>query len=483
MSRLLRECGAILRVTMVRRADRVIKIMGITGLLLTLVAIVAAGFMAWRGKMDASLALRMLAMLAALWLMLAWAAMFVPRAMMLNSTVNATMMPRQRRRLMQMTAAGWLLTTGLLVAATGKWAVFPLAGMLMLGLTMTLAGIMWGVALIVLPSNWLLISRLLPQAWIEALTGTPGVLAASVLVVLGAAACVRWIFPRGGDAHLGQHARRIERLQRARGGDGWSKHLESGTMSGASVLRLYAWALRRDCAGGTRRADPRTMLMHALGPAAHWSFWTSSVVIVLAIGVAVHCLVAWRGDVSARGLVPVATGALGGMVSLILMGTAQIGQLIGKTQGEQALLRLTPLAGDKRLLNRRLAGGLLRHGLLVWVMLSATILSMNVLIAGTGGLSLLAGLCCLAGQASMTNVLGDYAGEGGGWSLARGLLAALVALLEAGIALGAARLTHTPIGPWLMAVALVVTALQLRRAWRRMLAAPPAFPARRMAVS
>jgi hypothetical protein len=478
--RALQECRAILRVTMARRIDRAIKIMGLMGLLLTLGAIVVAGIMIWRHQMGVGLGLRMLAGVAALWLTLAWAVVFVPRSIMLNSAVNARMMPRQRRRLMQMVAAGWLLTTGLFTALSGHWTLFPLAGMLMLGLAMTLSGIVAGVALIILPGNWPLASQLLlPRAWVEALTGAVGLPALSALVLLGAVLALRRMFPAGGDAHLGKFSRQIERLQHARGGD-WTQNLESGTVSGASVLRFYAAALRRDCARGSH-ADPGKMLMHALGPAANWTFWIASVAIVLAIGIGLHFIMArYAGEKVFASLV---FGSMSGMVVVILMSTGQLVRAIDRTQGEQALLRLAPLAGDQRLLNRRLATLLLRHALLVWTMLTAVILLVSFLVVGSGnGLIYLAGLCCLAGQVALTGVLGNYAGDDRR-SLARMLLAGLLALFEAGVALGAGRLIHASFGWWMIAIAVVVTALQLRHGWCRMLAAPPAFPARRLALS
>jgi hypothetical protein len=130
-----------------------------------------------------------------------------------------------------------------------------------------------------------------------------------------------------------------------------------------------------------------------------------------------------------------------------------------------------------------LATQLLHHALLVWAMLTATILLVSFLVVGvSAGLIYLAGLCCLAGQVALTGVLGNYAGDDTR-SLARMLLAGLLALFEAGIAFGAGRLTHTTFGWCMIAIAVAVTALQLRHGWRRMLAAPPAFPARRLALS
>lgn len=480
----LRDYRAILRVTMVRRADRVIKGMALVGLLNTVGIVLVSGILIARHKMDLVLGLRMLGGLASVWLMLAWCAVFVPRAIMLHSALNARLIPRQRRRLMGLAAAGWLLNTGLLTLALGTWAAFPLVGTSVLGIALILAGNMAGLLPVVLAGNWPLASMvLLPSSTVAALTSTSGLLAASAAMLAGAAYCMRWMFPPGGERNLDRRARQIERMQRVRNGGNWAQNLESGTMSGASVLRLYAFALRRDCGDPTQgrtKPDPGKMLMHAFGPGAHWSYWVGSVGIILAIAAVAHVIIGWRGGASGFGYI--IAGSMGGMVSMIVMSTTQLTQAMNRTTGEQALLRLTPLAGAPGLLNRRLATQILRYMLLVWAMLTAAILLANFMIGGSAGLLLLAGLSCLAGQVALTGVLGDHARENGR-TLGRLLLAGLLALFEAGVAFGAALLTRTPFGIWMIAIAVVVTALQLHHGWRRMLAAPPAFPARRLALS
>ena len=482
MTAALDDYRAILRVTMVRTADRVIKGMTLVGLLNTLSLVVISGIQIARHKMDLALGLRMLGGIASVWLMLAWSAVFVPRAIMLHSAVNARLIPRQRRRLMGMAAAGWLLNTGLITFALGLWAAFPLVGTAVLGIAIILAGNMAGIVPVILAANWPLTSTLLPPAAVQALTGTTGLLAASAAMLAGAAVCMRWMFPRGGDGHLDRRARQIERMQWVRNGGNWPQYLESGTMSGASVLRLYAFALRRDCSAAQRRkrADPGKMLMHAFGPGVHWSYWVASVGVILAIAAVMRFVIGWRAGASALGYIT--SGSLGGMVSIIVMSTSQLIQAMNRTPGEQALLRLTPLAGDTSLLNRRLATQILRYVLSVWIMLTATILLASFMIGGSAALLLQAGLSCLAGQVALTSVLGDHAREGGR-HLGHLLLAGLLALLEAGLAFGAGWLTHTPFAAWVIAIAVVVTALQLRHGWRRMMAAPPAFPARRLALS
>jgi xanthine/uracil/vitamin C permease (AzgA family) len=113
--------------------------------------------------------------------------------------------------------------------------------------------------------------------------------------------------------------------------------------------------------------------------------------------------------------------------------------------------------------------------------LTLVVLGVSLLLgAGPDALLRQLGLCSLAGQVAMMGLLGDYAGNGG-WNPALALRAAVLALVQALVAVGLGALTGTTAWPWLVAIPLMVCVVLLRRDWRRMLAAPPAFPAARMA--
>jgi hypothetical protein len=146
------------------------------------------------------------------------------------------------------------------------------------------------------------------------------------------------------------------------------------------------------------------------------------------------------------------------------------------------LLRLTPLAGNAALLNRRLATRLLRQALSIWVLLTVAVMSASLWFdTGPDALLRQLALCCVAGQAAMMGLLSDYASERGGWSIALALRAGAYVLVQALVAVGLGKLTGTTAWPWLIEISLAVCAVQLRLDWKRMLAAPPAFPAGRMA--
>jgi len=226
------------------------------------------------------------------------------------------------------------------------------------------------------------------------------------------------------------------------------------------------------------------MLMHALGPSVHWSAWTGSVVVMLAVGIGIRLMRMWQesggSSESLHHFIDGASSAGLAMLMLtIVFATAAFSQAITRTRGEQSLLRLAPLAGDAALLSRRLAGQLLQRALGLWIGLALVILAVSALVAGPGVLLRQFGLCCLAGQVSMLGLLGDYAGKGG-WTPALAWRAALLALLEVLAAAGLAWLSGMSIWLWMAAIALGMAGFRLRRSWLGMLAAPVAFPARRM---
>jgi hypothetical protein len=173
---------------------------------------------------------------------------------------------------------------------------------------------------------------------------------------------------------------------------------------------------------------------------------------------------------------------LGAQALVIVFSTAQFSQQMGRTAGEQALLRLTPLAGDAALLNRRLAMQLLRGTLHLWIGLTAVILAVSALVSGDAATVLRElALCCLAGQVAMMGLLGDYAGAGG-WNLWLGLRAALLAIVQVIAAVVLGRPSGTAIWLWMIVIAIATCAFQLSLGWQRMLAAAPAFPARRLVI-
>jgi hypothetical protein len=436
MNAALQDFRMIWRVAAAQREAQAVRTLGVA---LSAVAICAAIFTVAgvvKGGMDAIEALRLLTGFAMLVLVLVWTFLFVPGSIRMNSPINAWLLPRQRRRLLQLTTAYWLLASVGLAFGIGHWIALPAAALSVLGFMLLSAGNKHVVGLLVVGGNWPWLAHVvLPPAWADAATGSAGAFVLGILVLPAAAWALRWLYPAGGDTYF------------------------------------------------ERRADPAAMLMHALGPAAHWSAWIGGLVTLLFMGGVARLVLAWSQDVGVQPLVDLMTTVGPSLLALtIAFSTAQYGQQMRRTQGEQALLRLTPRAGDAALLNRRLAGRVLRQALGCWAALTLVVLGVSLLLGG-GPDALLRqlGLCSLAGQVAMMGLLGDYANGTGGWHLMLGLRAGVLAAAQALAAVGLGWLTGTTAWPWLVLLPLTVCCVLLRLDWQRMLAAPPAFPAGRMA--
>jgi hypothetical protein len=474
----------IVRVAAIQRDPRSLKFMAVLAALFGLALAAGTIFAVWHHTLNLVVLARATVGLGGFWLVLVWITCYMPGSILMNSASNARLLPRQRRRLLEMAAAFWLIGTLIAAVVLGTWSVVPLAGLCLIAAPLMMAGHRQAVALFFATNAWPFLSRYaLPSAWVEAITSPAGLSAATVLAAAIGARALRTLYPGGGDAHLGQHDEQVKRIERytSRGASGMNNVndlFDVGGVTGWSIRRAYAFSLRRDC----RRAEPGAMLMHALGPAVHWSGWIGALGMTLLIAAVVYVFLAVNSDGRLHANVDAAAGGVSGaMAMLVLFSTAQYGQQMRRTRGEQSLLRLTPVAGDVALLNRRLAAQMLRRWLQVWLAQAAVILLVTLLLGGDGAALLRQfGLCCLAGQVAAMGLLDDYAVEGG-WNLMRALRAAVVAAIEVAVAVGLGWLTGPSVWPWLILIALVGAVLQLRYSWRVMLASPVAFPAGRLA--
>jgi hypothetical protein len=466
----------IWRVTTVQRGERTMLMLGWLALGGGILTAVGAFLVILAHKQGPLFLVQMLAGFLALWLGIVWMALFVPASILLNSPANARLLPRQRRRLMQMAAGSWFLITAGMTFASMEWAVFPGVGLPLIGYALMRAGRGEAGLVFIIGLNWGSLSRhVLPAAVVEAVGSNAGLWTLSALLLPAGAWALRTLYPAAGDSHLAGRGEQVKHVgeynQHGLENTGWA-----GRLSRWTTARVYGAMLQRDL----RRPHPGKLLMHALGPVAHWSTWSGSVASALALGLGVRLLLVWRGEGSLRLALGDGIGiALTGAVIIVVFSTAVFSQQIRKTAGEQALLRLTPLAGQAALLNRRLARELLKSALCNWLMLTAAIVLAAVLIGGDLAVVLrLAALCVLAGQVAMAGLLDDYAGEGG-WSPSLALGVGLVALAELLVALLLQKLSGVSIWAWVTLIAIGAGAWQLRRSWRAMLASKPAFPAGR----
>jgi hypothetical protein len=433
-----------------------------------------AGAMAWlAGVLGRARIWQIEAFVLVGWFGIVWMMFFLPASVLMNSAPNARLVPRQRRRLRQMAGGGWLCMTLGATLAFGSWPGFPLFAAYMLGTMLLRAGVRAAVILVILAATWPLSSHYLPAPVIEAMTATSGLLLESVLLVLAAVWSLALLYPAGGDRHIDGRERVVASLKRYQNAD-TTRH------QGLPWLNRFAYipALQRDC----WRGKPEALLMHAMGPGAHWSAWVPALGIILAVILAVALLVGEAfGDAA---LLPVSMHALGisfsTMTVIVVFSTAQFPQLLGKTRGEQALLCLTPLTGNAALLNRRLSAGILKAALISWGMASSMLLLLVWVTSGEGMLLLRElGLCCLGGQLAMSNLFGDFARGLSSFTPRRTAVLALEGGCSVALAYGLAWLGGE-FWSWLALVAVSGAVFLLVRSRRAMLAAPPAFPVERI---
>lgn len=476
----LHDVHRIWNVSTLQRDPRTIKFLNGFALLLTAAIPIVGGVSLVREHtLPLALLLRILVGIAGFWMTVVWVWLFVPAAVLMNSASNARLMPRQRRRLLQMAFGGWLLVTLALTTAFGKWPVFPLVGMYVLGFALMRAGNLQAVALTVVPGFYPLLSKqVLPATLVQTLSGDAGLLATSGLLMAGAAWSMSRLYPAAGDRHLAMRGEQLKRMSRS-GHAGLAAPRDSHGFMTAPGLRLYAAILRRDC----RVPRPARMAMHALGPMAHWSAWTSTIAMLVLLHLAGFAFVLVRGEAATRDFITgFSWGGLSGLGFMISFGTAQVRQQVERTRGEQALLLLTPLAGDKPLLNRRLAARMLHGALLQWAALTLTVVALGTLFGGADLMLRQFAVCCLGGQVALASLFGDFA-RTPKLGVSKGVLLGVLTLAEVALAAGLGWLSGSLAlwtWPWLVAISVAAAALQVRHGWKVMLAAPVAFPAGRL---
>jgi len=404
------------------------------------------------------------------WFAIVWMIYFLPASVLMNSAPNARLVPRQRRRLRQMAMAGWLFMTLGATLAFGTWAAFPLLAIYTLGVMLQRAGIRSAAVLVLLATIWPFLSTQLPPALLHAVVGQRGLVLESAALVLAAMWSLARLYPSGGDRHLDARERVVAGLARFD-----SRGTGAGARPAPSPISRFAYipALQRDC----RRGNPEALLMHALGPAGHWSVWVPGGAIVLLIAL-VMALLTSSGP--SQGFVEAMDIAMSTATVMAVVSTAHFAQQLGRTRGEQALLRLTPLAGNAALLNPRLAAGMIKSALISWGMVTALIVLL-AWAAGADAARLLRqfGLGCLGGQLAATWLLGDFARRLPSHAWWRFPVLASQAGANLGLAWCLARLGGS-IWAWLVPISVIGAVALLLGSRRRMLVAPPAFPVARM---
>lgn len=404
---------------------------------------------------------------------------FAPAAIRLNTPANAMLVPRMRRRLLQLTVLVWFTTVALstlLALGTSLPAHLTFLGVgfccIMLGLA--ISGHTLGTWIQGLLPLVFVFGSSIPSAWVEPLGRAPVFALASLLLLALGACTLATMFPHGGDRHFGrQAARKLATDQMT----------VEGLARRPRTVRLGVWAygavLGRDCA----RRDGGALLMHVLGPGVHWTHRILPLVFFAAAAAGV--LLALRTLASVDPLAALTNG------SWVFASTALLVQVFDYQQrsirlaftcGEQSLVKLAPgMPASAGVFNRQLARRLLQTSLVEWAVVSILMLCL-LAVAGAPApiLAMQACVCFLALPLLATN-LRDHArdsGSGGRWMF-QWMLVAL------GLSFFAGALMRQAFGlPLLQGAALasvLLSAMAVAWRWRRLAGAPHAFPVGRLA--
>ena len=407
---------------------------------------------------------------------------FVPGIIRLNTPANARLVPRMRRRAMQLTVLVWMAVTAAstllaLGSPLGAPIVFLSVGFWLIATGLARSGHRAGVQIQFLVPTTIMLGVSFGHAWQAQLAGTPVLASAALLtlpmIALGAYT-LKTMFPHGGDRHF-----RLRDAQKVLAGPVTMEGQSRTARSSRSAAWGYRAVLRRDCA----RRDAGALLMHLLGPGVHGlQRW---LVPLCGAAVVVLVLLAVRDFATPAMHQTIVRGSWVFVSSALLVQVFDHQQRLARlalTRGEQCLLKLAPaMPGAAAQFNRRLGAGLLRTAVTSWAIVSAGALGI-VAIAGAPAaiLSVQACMCCLTLPLAAW-ALRDHAHAGGsaGWQLAGWFVLSVGSCLAAGMV--AARLFATPVMPAAALAAVVLTAGSGTWRWRRLAGAPHAFPVGRIA--
>ena len=194
MNAALQDFRMIWRAAAAQREAQAVRTLGLG---LGAVALCAAVFIVGgvvNGGLQALEALRLFAGFVTLALTLVWTFLFVPGSIRMNSPINAWLLPRQRRRLLQMTAAFWLSATVGMAFGLGLWIALPAVALSVVGLALLTAGNKHVVGALVVGGNWPWLAHVvLPPAWADVATGRVAALVLGIVVIPVAVWALRWL--------------------------------------------------------------------------------------------------------------------------------------------------------------------------------------------------------------------------------------------------------------------------------------------------
>ncbi|MFC4933475.1 hypothetical protein [Massilia sp. GCM10023247] len=411
-------------------------------------------------------------------LVFGWLMYFIPGAIKLNTPANAQLVPRMRRRLVQLTLLAWAGAVGLatlLAAGTplGARVVFVFVGVWLIALGLARTGHPAGKAIQFLMPMLIILGSSVSREGLALLAGGPLFAVAALLVLALGAFTLEVMFPHGGERHYRLHA---------------AQKQVSDQMSAAGQFRkarvprvgraVYLAAFRRDLA----RRNAGALLMHLLGPAVHWS--QRLLPMAFLVGIAAGAMAIARQVASADTLEMIAANGWLAASSVLVVQVLDHERRLMRlsfTRGEQSLVRLVPsLPGIAGTFNRYLVARLLLAGLRDWATVSVAVLCVVALTGAPAPIMWMqAAICCLT-LPLLASPVRDHARHAGAeWRFVLWQGASLGACFLAGI--GAQRVLGTPVLPVAALASVALAAVSVAWRWRRLAGAPHAFPVGRLA--
>lgn len=411
-------------------------------------------------------------------LMAGWMMYFVPGAVKLNTPFSARLVPRMRRRLMELTTLAWVVATAsaTLLSLDTRMApafVFLGTGSWIAAYGLGLSGHRAAGAVqcaLIFP---IIFNSSLPPGVVDALRSGTGLAVATLLMLALAAFSLQAMFMNGGERHYAACEART---------------LQSERMSAAGQFRerkerkfgaaLYRRVLRRDC----RDRDAGRLLGHLLGAQNHWVYRALMLGSLVALVACALLGLRLFGGADTQQMVA-ATGWLFASALLVvpLFDSERRNVRLKDTAAEQVLFRLAPaMPGTAPAFNRKVNATLLRGALLEWAMLAGTVLLLSALTgASASSMFMQACFCCLALPLAGAN-LRDHARHAGllGWRLFLGAAASLGASFAAARLL--AQVSGLPLVAGAALASLLIALAVVAAAFARSIKAPFAFPAGRL---
>ncbi len=389
----------------------------------------------------------------------------VPGFVLMNTPANARLVPRMRRRMVELMVSGWIVA-GLGALLLPVWYMAPIVVLYAMCFTAARGGSMAATYLVGFSG--------MPMSWVWApvkafLTTAPGFAAACLALALFGILVLRRVLPDGGDAHFGMRAQRVDAIARISMGSrdvnaaGWQR----GNLYGNLLLQAI------------RSGRPGGLLMAGLGPASHWVAGLPMCVVLFIFGIILHLVLPTERAVVAW----VFALSLAWITQLAFCGS--LVRLFADGRKEGGLLRLAAICPSSQELNRTMGKEMVRSVLALC----------GVTLAVTGAVALLDGanleeLVSMVAIASVPVVPGiawilrDYSSERRTLSALFGYVVLLPAAFIAILVLVALLGLQMAYGAWawvlLAACSNGVGAIVALRRWNTMMAAPPVFPAYRM---